>query len=290
VANRKFHDATAFRASLEERLKNIAWKKGMDLQRLRREVAFDRLLARLFSGKAVPWYLKGGYAMELRIHRARTTRDVDLGRSLGPGEKTDRPALLEEIQSLAVLDLGDFFEFRIGASILELEAAYGGSRFPVEARMDGRSFVKFHIDVGLGDSLADTLEELKAKDWLGFAGIAAPVFPAISREQQFAEKVHAFTKPRKGRENTRVRDLVDMVLLMDDLRLDKKKVQKALDKTFRNRKSHPLPAKLQVPPASWDRPFAEMAAECGLKLTVPEAFGKLEKYFEGLQKRVGYGV
>jgi hypothetical protein len=91
MESRKFKDATAFRSSLEERLKTASRKKGMDLQRLRRQLAFDRLLARLFSGKNPPWYLKGGYAMELRIHGARTTRDVDLGRSLEPGEKTNRP-------------------------------------------------------------------------------------------------------------------------------------------------------------------------------------------------------
>lgn len=282
MASRKFNDATAFRASLEERLKTAARKKGMDLQRLRRQVAFDRLLARLFSGKNAPWYLKGGYAMELRIHGARTTRDVDLGRSLEPGEKTNRPRLLEEIQAFASLDLGDFFVFIIGAPTMELEGTYGGSRFPVEAKVDGRSFVKFHMDVGLGDALTDSLDDLKAVDWLGFAGIPVPVFPTISREQHFAEKVHAYTKTRKDRENTRVRDLVDMVLLMDDSGLDKKKLQKALEKTFGHRKSHSLPTELQPPPASWEGPFKEMAAECGLKLTISEAFEKVKKYFETL--------
>lgn len=279
MTGRKFKDASAFRASLEERLKNFSRKKGVDFQRLRRQVAFDRLLARLFSGKTPPWYLKGGYAMELRIQGARTTRDVDLGRFLGPGEKPGGPTLLEEIQTLASSDLGDFFEFRIGASILELEAAYGGSRFPVEARVDGRTFVKFHMDVGLEDKLLGDLEGLKAEDWLGFADIPAPVFPVISREQQFAEKIHAYTKQRKDRENTRVRDLVDMVLLMDNAGLDKKKVQKAMEKTFQNRKSHPLPSQLQAPPTSWEGPFAEMAAECGLDHTLLSAFAKIEKYY-----------
>jgi hypothetical protein len=52
-----------------------------DLQRLRRQVAFDRFLARMFSKgpkAAYPWLLKGGYAMELRMHAARTTKDIDL--------------------------------------------------------------------------------------------------------------------------------------------------------------------------------------------------------------------
>jgi len=59
----------------------MAKKEGVDLQRLRRQVAFDRLLARLFQVgdlKQPPWVLKGGYAMELRMKAARTTKDIDL--------------------------------------------------------------------------------------------------------------------------------------------------------------------------------------------------------------------
>jgi len=40
--------------------------------------AFDRLLCRLFAKPNAPWLLKGGYALELRLKTARTTRDMDL--------------------------------------------------------------------------------------------------------------------------------------------------------------------------------------------------------------------
>jgi hypothetical protein len=39
----------------------------IDLNRLRRLVSFDRLLARLFRDEAPPWVLKGGYALELAL-------------------------------------------------------------------------------------------------------------------------------------------------------------------------------------------------------------------------------
>src|SRR5229473_1932245 len=78
---KKYATAAAFRRALEDRLQDIAGKESVDLQRLRRQVAFDRLLARLFQAaqpRALPWVLKGGYAMELRIKAARTTKDIDL--------------------------------------------------------------------------------------------------------------------------------------------------------------------------------------------------------------------
>jgi hypothetical protein len=44
----KYATGAALRAALEERLKQISKTENIELQRLRRQVAFDRLLARLF--------------------------------------------------------------------------------------------------------------------------------------------------------------------------------------------------------------------------------------------------
>ncbi len=73
----KYATGAALRAALEERLKRIAKTEGTELQRLRRQVAFDRFLARLFDGADTQWVLKGGYAMELRFEISRATKDLD---------------------------------------------------------------------------------------------------------------------------------------------------------------------------------------------------------------------
>lgn len=65
---RKYASATALRVALEGRLKGLAQEEGLDLQRARRQAAFDRLLCRLFSKPDVPWLLKGGYAIELHAY------------------------------------------------------------------------------------------------------------------------------------------------------------------------------------------------------------------------------
>ena len=51
---KRYATATAFRRALEDRLQDISRKEGVDLQRLRRQVAFDRLLARLFQAGQAP--------------------------------------------------------------------------------------------------------------------------------------------------------------------------------------------------------------------------------------------
>ena len=75
----KYASAAAFRAALEQRLKHDADGDGARLMRLRKRVAFDRLLVRLEAVASGRWLLKGAYALDLRMgDRSRTTMDVDI--------------------------------------------------------------------------------------------------------------------------------------------------------------------------------------------------------------------
>ena len=284
---RKYPSATAFRVALEDRLKRLALEETIDLQRVRRQAAFDRLLCRLFSKSDAPWLLKGGYAMELRLKSARTTRDMDIALKQLPMPTRDWDAnastVLEALREVGQLDLGDFFTFVFGDAVQDLDAApYGGARFPVDARLPGRSFVKFHLDVSTGDVLREPYESLAGRDWLGFAGIASATFRAVSPEEQFAEKLHAYTLPRVGRENTCVKDLVDLVLLIERTGMNAARLPKAIRETFQRRETHEIPPALAAPPASWSKPFSEMAVECGLAPNMEGQFEVVAKFFSGL--------
>ena len=80
---------------------------------------------------------------------------------------------------------------------MDLTAApSGGARYRVEARMDERIFARFHLDAGIGDVVSPPVDVIVCRDWLGFAGIPTAQVQMIAREQQFAEKVHAYTLPR----------------------------------------------------------------------------------------------
>lgn len=287
VRPRQYTGAGALRTALEARLLERAKRNDEDLQRLRRQVAFDRLLARLFSADAAVrgWVLKGGYALELRFRQARTTRDLDLTVT---GVGTDNGGvptaeLRNHLVRAALIRLPDFFVFEVGDATLELDQApEGGARFPVDARLDGRSFVKFHIDLGSGDAVLEPVDEIAGEDWLGFAGIAPSVVPALSLEQHWAEKLHAYSRPRDGRTNTRVKDLVDLVLLIERETLSADRVRTSVDATFERRRTHDVPQELLPPPAAWSRPFAALAAECRLTHTPETAFAAVAAFWRGV--------
>lgn len=282
---KQFATPDAFRQALEARLRAGAEARGISVNDLRLRFVMERLLARLFTNAHPPWLLKGGYAMELRYRpKARTTRDVDL--SIGaPGAGTLAARLAsvrEELQEAADLDLGDHLLFRIGAPKGELPGApLGGARFPVETLLAGKVYGRFHLDLGFGDAVVGTPESLTGEDFLGFAGVAPGRVLAIPKPQQFAEKAHAYTYPWTDRTNTRVKDLVDLVLLIERGALAPKDVAAALRATFTTRKTHPFPSDLPAPPAGWDKEFPAMANQAGLSTTdMNVAFGILAAFWK----------
>jgi len=278
---REYAAAQAFRKALEERLHTAAETELIEISRLRRQVAFDRLLARLFRAGAVPWVLKGGYALELRFRTARATVDIDLtvARAAAAGDKDTNQAVREMLQDAASVSLGDWFEYIIGPPILDLDAApYGGARFPVEARMDSRVFARFHLDAGIGDAVIQPVDVVECRDWLSFASLPAPRVQVISREQQFAEKVHAYTLPRLST-NSRVKDLVDLALLTRSAQLNTDRAAEALRVTFARRRTHELPTILSAPPRDWQARFQALAEECQIEEDMEAAFNGVASFF-----------
>jgi hypothetical protein len=254
---RAYSSPPAFKAALEERLKATS-KDGVDFARRRQLLVFDRFLARVSAAFGNSVLLKGGLVLELRLERARTTKDVDLQVS-GPPDK-----LLASLQQAGRHDLGDFMTFEVSPDaehpvIANDGMQYEGQRFRAECRLAGKLYgQRFGIDVAFGDPIFGKPDVVSAEDVLDFAGIAPPTLRLYPIETHIAEKLHAYTMPR-NRMNTRVKDLPDIALLAGIRALQAERLRDALERTFKHRATHPLPNALPDPPASWSKPYQEMA-------------------------------
>ncbi|MHB8482183.1 MAG: nucleotidyl transferase AbiEii/AbiGii toxin family protein [Nitrospiria bacterium] len=285
MPNLIFKTAGAFRQSLEERLNQISRNQGLDLERLRRKVAFERLLARLFANPHPPWVLKGGYGIELRFPKlARATKDIDFSipdpTQLISQGKSPTQEIRERLQEELEKDLGDWLVFLLGEQTDDLRTApLGGFRFSVKTELDRRVFVQFKLDIGVGDVLLTEIDWITGHELLSFAGIPPARVAVIPLDQQFAEKIHAYTLPRE-RENSRTRDLIDLVLLIDQGLPPKVRVLKALRATFEHRATHPLPLKLEPPPESWAKSYSELAVDYDSQInTIGAAYQFISDYW-----------
>lgn len=260
----------SFKAALEDRLRNQATRDRADLQRLRQLMVFDRFLARLFVDDRRDVVLKGGLVLEMRTHRARATKDVDL-RLMGRPDEA-----LARLQKAGRSDLGDFLTFEVGADLrhptIEADGLhYEGRRYRVEARLAGKVYARpFGVDVAFAEPIVGEPDTLHGAPWLEFAGIAATVVRAYPVATHVAEKLHAFTLPRPT-PNSRVKDLPDIAILGTIRALTHGELRAAIDTTFRHRGTHTVPEGLPDPPSAWAAAYADLARRDGLVWTDLEA-------------------
>ncbi len=269
----KYKSGAAFRRALEDRLRIMSLERGVPLVRLRKMVAFDRFLSRLFSHEPDQWVVKGGFALQLRLgDRARTTKDIDLL------AKREVQEIYSHLRDAGAIDLGDWFGFEV----MDINSSdiddIGGLRYRLHALLDGRTFERFHIDVGIGDPLMAPVEHLETPPLLTFAGIAPTIVPCYPITQQIAEKYHAFTRLHSSGSSSRVKDFVDMLLLARMEELDGVSLRQAIQGTFEDRKTHEVPLKVPLPPKDWSRSYQRIADEVGLN------FESLSKAGEALQQ------
>jgi hypothetical protein len=279
---KKYRTSTAFTTALETRLKAKAGSMERPYHTIRKLVAFDRLLARIFFNQDQSFALKGGYSLELRLGRSRTTQDVDLvlqnKQLLLPAESEQGQAIKGLLQEKLSTDLDDFFSFRLGKVTPLIAATIGGYRIQATALIGGRYFEEFHLDIAIAETDPTPLEELEGESWLDFANINQAKPLAIPQELQFAEKLHAYTYQREDRENSREKDLIDMVILIQR-RLNPEITRQRVTSVFAARKTHELPAQLNSPPISWGKVFAKHAEELSYPGTMQDAFNTIQLFY-----------
>lgn len=280
----RYRTGEAFRKALEARLNT----RPESLVRSRKLVTFERFVARIQAGGDTRWVLKGGFALQLRLgDHPRTTKDVDLSADPAIAGQLNLGAadVGEMLAEAAARDQDDHFGVEVGmchAPMLEV-GPVRAFRYPVHGLLGGRTFERFHVDAGFGDPIVSPPVELPGSGRLDFAELAPVTFRSIALDQQFAEKIHALTRPRQSGENTRTHDLADLMLLLDLGLPAVGTVRSALRAVFEARRTHPLPRRIGDPPRAWLEEYRALAEELRLEeRTLERAMARLRQYWETL--------
>jgi hypothetical protein len=258
----RYETAGGFRAAIDARLKNYVRDHGeAALARLRRHIAFDRFLARLVSIDPHSWTLKGGLALDYRLgERARATRDIDLLHD------HDIDQIQRVFDAIQAADPEDFFDFSIKRTN-KLDALVDGTaiRYHVTANLNGKRFESFSVDIGFDQTVGMRTEMVRRSGFLEFAGLGTIELPALAIEYHLAEKLHAYSKTYpENRLNTRVKDLVDMVLIGSSFDLRASDCIEAIQQTFAARATQDVPGALAPPPREWVVSYPAMATSVSL--------------------------
>jgi hypothetical protein len=248
--------------ALEQRLLTRSGETGIALDRLRRRVLFERVIARLEAAEPGRWVLKGGMALEVRLRDdARLTKDVDLG--LRDDIDNDRD-LHDRVTDALAVDLdGDGFVLRASQPVA-LAADGAGHltwRIKVAASLAGKPFGGIQLDVSPRAHELDRTDRLRLANLLDFAGVPAPVVEVVDVNRHAAEKFHAMLRDFGDRENSRVRDLVDLALLIEHHLLDAAHVADAAVQVWAERDATAPPSSLPSLPTTWPERYERLAAD-----------------------------
>lgn len=254
----------ALRASLDARLGAIAAERRTDVNRLRRHLTFQRLLRRLMADGS--WVLKGGYLLEARFGlRARATRDLDLAAIASVDDLADAvaEALMDDVD-------GDGFVFRITGvrdhRLDSQEAGGPGVHLSISADLAGRPFAAIRLDVvSRPEEIDGGVEQVTLPILIAEPGWVPVVIPAVDLAQHIAEKMHALTAVyAHPRPSTRVKDLLDVVLVADSGTLDDVALGDRLRAVFAARDGSAPPSSIPEPPAAWDAEYSSLADQHGV--------------------------
>jgi hypothetical protein len=213
----------ATRQALTDRVK--ARHPQHERQRRLREIAYRRLLARLFEMQPDRWVVRGGAALLLRLDPNRTSNDIDLAYVAGAGEHA---AALEALAEAVAHDAGDFFEFELArGKAVEVDPDHPLERalsVPVVARIGGTVFADFTIDLALPRDGALSVDWIRPEATLtGEPAVdAIPRVAVLALGAQVADKVCELFERHGpgGHVSSRARDLADIAMIATQENID----------------------------------------------------------------------
>lgn len=228
-------------ASVRARLLNKAKAEQTDFNAMLLRYAQERLLYRLSqSAHAERFLLKGALLFTLWYDLPhRPTRDVDL-LGFGPSDLDSVAQTFRDIAAMAVADGLVFDPASVSALDIRNEANYPGARVHVGGALAGAQ-LRTQVDIGFGDAVTPgpvpaefpvLLEEFPAPQLRTY-----PVYTVV------AEKLHAIAL--LGMANTRMKDYLDLTVILEREALDSDTLARAIAATF-ERRGAAVPTELPV--------------------------------------------
>jgi hypothetical protein len=218
-------------ASVRARLLNVAKATGTDFNLVLVRFALERLLFRLStSAHSDRFVLKGALLFTLWYdlpHRA--TRDADL-LGFGPSDTGSMAGVFRDIASVAADDGIVFDPASVRVGVIRKDAGYGGVRVTLNGKLANARCVA-QVDVGFGDAVTpgptDAVYPVLLDDLPAPRLRTYPVYTVV------AEKLHAIVV--LGMVNSRLKDYLDLVVIMEREALDEPTLALAIAATFQRR-------------------------------------------------------
>ena len=268
AGHERYGDWRSLELAIKEAAKKAARQAGPGISAASvdaqiRQARFDRFLCRVFAGgEQSEWLLKGGMSILARVPRSRTTKDVDLAALHASDLAEAERALI----ALVEVDLEDHLVFRLIRStptgLGENQPGVATWRYSfacIDADHDTQVDTVV-VDVVVGPPPVGRPEVVEPANrlYLRRPLITFPyrLYPVAD---QIADKVCATmdTQYPGGKRSSRVKDLVDLVVIAHTQTVDLDELRAAIDS--KRELSGIAPFEHFGAPAEWDRTYPATA-------------------------------
>lgn len=273
----RYNSPAAFRRALSDKLRNAARHSQWTLQQLQRQVAYDRLLERLYV-ISDGWIVKGATALLARDLGVRGSLDIDVYRAVA------QETAEADVRMAAATDLGDWFRFEIGPPS---PIGNNSIRLPVDAIIGATTWAAFHVDLsGTDIRMTGQPEDVPPVARGLIPEVEQRGYRAYPLADHVADKVAAtYEQHGEGRNpSTRYRDLVDLVAIALGASVESTAQVTAIRSEF-ERRGLMLPESFNVPDRSlWERGYAAEARRSLLDTatTLDEALAIVRQFLDPL--------
>jgi hypothetical protein len=125
----------------------------------------------------------------------------------------------------------------------------------------GKPFGRVKLDISPRAHELEVTDKAQLPNSLSFAGIDVPTIEIIDVQRHAAEKFHGMQRDFGDRDNSRVRDLVDLVILHENDLLDVARLTEAVQEVWREREGVQPPTTLAPYPQSWPDRYERLATD-----------------------------
>ena len=220
-----FDDASSFDRAMKTAIKASGRNPGEAYRQMLR----DRFLCRIFY-KSNQYVLKGGSGMLARVADARATRDVDL--ALLSNESAEN--VVADLKALAETNLGDWCRFVLDRYDERLDEN-GCSRLlclRFSSYIGEQEKDPVLIDVSLDSCITDLPQRITPASRVVIDELVVSEYLVYPIADQIAEKVCAITEEHGGLPSSRVKDLIDLVIIASHETVSGSKLHIALASEF----------------------------------------------------------
>jgi predicted nucleotidyltransferase component of viral defense system len=219
-------------ASVSNKLLKISKTSGRGFNEILVYYGMERFLARLSHSKFKSQFvLKGALALHvLKSDLARATRDIDF-LAFESNDPIEMKKIIQKICEIQMED-GIIFDLKsIKSEIIKEDADYPGVRISLNAKLDAAK-IPLQLDIAVGDLMTPEPEVSKFPVLIEGNEFKLKTYP---KETVVAEKIQAMVALDMA--NSRMKDFYDVWFLATHFSFEGPLLQKALETTFKNRKT-----------------------------------------------------